>query len=197
MVPRMGKPGEGEADEGGDEPIPLDERRLSMREVSLLSGVSQKTAWNWIDRGVLAVGERAPAGWMFNIFDALALRVMDDLVNRLTGAPSEMAKVARWVCALAREGMRRPDSPHRENTNALVAIGSDGRLMVTTAELRQPGLYYPPKYDDLPNAALRRSHIVIPVSAMLADVILATQALPKRGHASQPEEASHAAPPEG
>jgi hypothetical protein len=52
--------------------------------------------------------------------------------------------------------------------------------VATTANIKQPGFYYPPVQFDEKFDPLRRPHIYVPATALLIDVVLATAELRAR-----------------
>ena len=54
----------------------------------------------------------------------------------------------------------------RPNRNVILSFDDDGAPRMWTADIRTPGNYYPPRQGDDALATLRRSHVVVPVTAL-------------------------------
>ena len=174
----------------GDIPIHFDEYQFTLADASFLSGVPQKTIRNWLARDVLRVGKKHFLGrWTFSFLDAVRLAVMRDLTTIVTLPLADAARLADLVAEEVVKHARRDASGkllnvkdgRRPNVNILVGFGADGQPKAWVANIKEPGRYYAPHYKDHGRAALRRTHIVIPVTAILTDTLFRIEDLARRG----------------
>jgi len=167
----------------GDVRIDFTDERYTLVDTAFLARVPDMSVRNWQARGMFTVGHKHPASgrWFFSLCDALRLAVMHDLCVRpgLDFGPRKASVIADFVIDAAMKNLAEPDDGYRRNLNVLVAWDEAGEMLVTTADIKHPGSYYPPVNND-EYAPLRRSIIAIPASAMLIDLGLRTEQLTHR-----------------
>jgi hypothetical protein len=168
----------------GAVPIHLAERQFTLGEAATLSRVPHRSIRNWMARDVIVLGERHFLGrWMFSVLDVLKLAVMHDLCVKMTFSPTIAAKLAEAVAQVAWDSSKRDASGallagadnFRPNVNVILNYDEDGQPFVITADIKDPGKYYPMLRGDAATASLRRAHVVIPATAMLFDVLARTE----------------------
>lgn len=163
----------------GDTPINIHDYRFTVAEAALVTGNVEKNVRNWLVREVVDIGERHYLGrWVFSYLDLVRLEVMRDL-TQLSVSAAEAGQVAEAAALRAVElGVRDSVSGAlvegadgiRPNINFVVARGRDGKILVGRADIKNPGNYYPPHFRDEAGAPLRRTHIVVPVDALIGDL---------------------------
>jgi len=176
----------------GDEPIHFEEYQFTLADVAFLSEVPQKTVRNWLARDVLKVGKKHFLGrWAFNVLDAIRLAVMRDLTTFATVPLADAARLAELAASEAlKSTIRNPTGQllsaadgFRPNVMVLAGVDEQGQTKAWVANIKNPGHYYAPHYLDGDRKALRRTHIVIPVTAIMGDTILRIEQLAQNTHA--------------
>lgn len=162
---------------------------FTIGQASFLSGTPVKNINNWLERGVLTIGQPPPYrkhGWRFSLADAIQLRIASDLATRIGVDLPTAATVARKALEVAhRAGIPADGTAHASGAggnasllSVLVAYDADGAPVGAAYAVRGPGIVVPPVFRDLRtgavadgDAALRRAHVVVPVSAVVEDLI--------------------------
>jgi hypothetical protein len=164
----------------GDTPIDVHARAYSLAEIAVLSKVPEVSVRNWLVRvRLLNIGEKHWTGrWRFSLVDGLRLSVLQAICVRIDLVElDEAAKIAELVVEEALKFLRQPPSGQRENFNVLVGWSESGELVVGSFRSKQPhlGHHLPPKAaNDGAYQPLRAPYLVLPASAMVADLILRT-----------------------
>jgi DNA-binding transcriptional MerR regulator len=185
----------------GDTPIHLEEYQFTVADVAFLSGVPQKTIRNWLTREILKVGKKHFLGrWTFNFLDVVRLRTMYDLAVRLAVPLDTAAIAAEHVAKLAMDTTKRDARTgkllddrdgYRPNVNLLLSMDHQGKWHALVADIKEPGRYYPPTYEEVQSspshAPLRRAHLVVPVYAIVRDVMEGLERLKQRTEAVEGE----------
>ena len=138
------------------------------------------SVYNWISRGVLPLGLKRENGRRYlSLLDILRLEILHDCSVRGAILPSMAAKIANIAAVKAeQDGLGRTDRG-RPVLNMLVCWDEAGELVATFHDITEPGHYRPPvrRPGDNSYQPLRRFHAVLPIAQMLADLILATEAV--------------------
>ena len=149
--------------------VRIDEYRFTVRDAEFLSGVAQKNIRNWIERGVLSIGQRHFTGrWTLNLLDVLQIRVMDDLAVRMALPSANMGESVKYAADTMKSW--RNGKLTGTNANVVFAVHDNGEWMVGRFAIDNHGYRVPMRGDV--NQALRRSHVVVPVTAMFEDILL-------------------------
>lgn len=171
--------------------IDFNERRYTLPDTAFLARVPDVSLRNWMARHIFTAGEKhASSGrWYFSLTDALRLAVMHDLCVRpgLDFGPTKAAAIAELVVTAAMDNLAQPSDGVRQNLNVLVAWDAAGEMLVTAADIKHAGNYYPPVNND-DYAPLRRTIVCIPAAAMLRDLGTRTEQL---AHRNSSEAAAH------
>lgn len=171
----------------GDAPINLLEFQFTVAEVARVAGVPSKTIRSWMERDLFIGGEKHFTGrWMFSGFDILRLIIMGTLAT-FSIDPSKSKLIAALVmdrCLKATERdpvtgkLIRESKGYRPNLNFLVAYDEDGNPFAYEKHIDEPGKFYPPTLKEVESEGgarfrlLRRPHIVIPVDAIMGDLVI-------------------------
>jgi hypothetical protein len=167
-------------DSYGDRPIDVHARAYSLAEIAALVNAPEKSVRNWMVRvRLLDIGAKHWTGrWKFSLIDGLRLSVLQSLCVRIDLVElDDAAKIADVVVEEALKFLRRPPSGQRENFNVLVGFDETGELVVGSFRSTQPHLggHWPPRAaNDGAYQPLRAPYLVLPASAMVADLILRT-----------------------
>lgn len=176
-------------DPGGDVPIRLTEPQFSLPDAAFLSGVPHRSIRNWMARDVIEMGQRHFTGrWQFSMLDVVKLTVMHDLAVRMGFNPKLAATVADAAADIVMKSSARDASGElldlkadfQPNRNIVINYTDDDKPMMLVADSANPGSYYPPGRGDPTTAPLRRSIVVVPVTAIFHDAMLRTQELARR-----------------
>jgi hypothetical protein len=166
-------------DPDGDMPIDLQKRSWTLQDTSFLTRVPVKSIRNWVARGILRVGtkDRLTGRWYFSLEDCVRLSVLADLCTRdgIDISPSKVVRIADYTLAAALKGRDRATIPPvtRPNINVVVAWSEAGEMQIGTADITQPGNFYPPQNTG-EYEPLRRTILTIPASSLLTDLVLRT-----------------------
>lgn len=149
--------------------VRVDEYRFTIRDAEFLSGVSQRNIRNWIERGVLSIGQRHFTGrWTLNLLDVLQVRVMEDLAVRMALPSAHLGNVVKFAADTMTD-WRNGKLPG-ENSNIMLAVDENGAWLAGRMSIPHHAYRVPGRGDV--NQALRRSHVVVPVTAMFEDILL-------------------------
>jgi hypothetical protein len=119
----------------------------------------------------------------------LQLAVMSDLCREgLDLGPRKASRIAEFVVAEAKKNLAQPNKGFRRNLNVLVAWDENGGMLLTAADIKHPGNYYPPIGND-DYSPLRRPIISIPATSMALDLGIRTEAL--AAHNARAEAPTH------
>ena len=157
-----------------EHPIRLDEPRFTTSQIVRLSGCSDKSIRNWTDRNIVSLGERHFTGRVvYSLLDAIRLAVMHDLTTRVPMKPTDAAGAAELLARYVAEHSPHDDAGHPvADVNAIprglayaMIFGADGKPLVGLVNPDQPG-----GYADF-RGTWGRAHIVLPIAAIVADVL--------------------------
>ena len=156
-----------------DGPVLLDERRFGTGEVVRLSGVAEKQIANWHARDVLRLGElHFTKRRVYSLLDAIQFAVMADLTQRVPLKPSDAKAAAEYLARYVVEQAPRdaggrpiadPNAIPRSFAFGLYAV--DGVMCVEEVDSTRPGAHV------MAQVRWGRAHILLPVAALVGDVI--------------------------
>lgn len=178
----------GSADTCCGRPFVADKPILTIGQVSFLSGAAVNLISTWQDKGALTCGEPPPRGyrkhgWRFSFADAIQVRVFADLARAgaplaTCGAVARKAEAVARRAGIVRDGLAHPSGAELPHLSLLIGHAADGRPAGAAVATRPPGIVVPPVFRDLvtgapadADAVLRRAHTVVPLSAVVDDMI--------------------------